>query len=71
MARQKSIINSVDLTRALKAARAVGLTITSTKVGPDGTITLGHVLEGEVSEVDSADHELARWEAKRYERRSA
>lgn len=65
MARPKAIVNSVDLSRAIKAARAGGLTINFTKIDPDGTITLGHVPDGSGSESMSADNSLSLWEENR------
>ena len=65
MARPKATINSVDLTRAVKAMKAAGLTINFTKIGPDGTITFMHGSEAPDVSAISADDALAQWEASR------
>lgn len=62
MARPKATINSVDMTRAIKTLKSAGLSICSTKVGPDGTVTFIHGSEGPDVTVISADDALARWE---------
>ena len=65
MPRAKATLNTVDLTRALKAAKAAGLSITYTKVEPDGSITIGHSLEQKESDM-SADEILLNWQKKRH-----
>lgn len=64
MPRAKATLNTVDLTRALKAAQAAGLSITYTKIGPDGSITIGHSFEQKESEM-TPDEALLRWQEKR------
>lgn len=61
MARRKTTVNSVDLTRAIKAAKAGGLTICFTKIGTDGTITLVHVPDVAGSSSLPADNQLSDW----------
>lgn len=65
MPRAKATLNTVDLTRALKAAQAAGLSITYTKVGPDGSITIGHNIEQKLSDL-TPDEALLRWQEKRH-----
>ena len=43
MARTKATFSSVDLARAMKAAKAAGLTITYRQIDPDGKIALGRL----------------------------
>ena len=64
MPRAKATLNTVDLTRAWKAAQAAGLSITYTKIGPDGSITLGHSFEQKLSDI-TADDALHGWQEKR------
>lgn len=71
MARPKTIVNSVDLTRAIKAAKASGLTIYLTKIGPDGTITLVHIPDSAGSTSLPADDQLSDWVEKRLSGRTA
>ena len=71
MARPKATINSVDLTRALKAMTAIGLTISFTKFEPDGTITFGHSPEAPDTTSIFADEALSQWEASRRSNRLA
>lgn len=66
MARARGTFNSVDLTRALKAAKASGLTITYTQIGPDGKITIGHSLQDVGSDATSPDDLLENWKSKRH-----
>lgn len=63
MARPKSTINSVDLTRAMKAMKSTGLTISFKKIAPDGTITFWHTPEALGKTSISADDALSQWEA--------
>ena len=65
MARPKATINTVDLTRAIKAIKAGGLSINYTKIDPDGTITLVHFPDLAGSGPELADNALANWEASR------
>jgi hypothetical protein len=65
MPRAKATLNSVDLTRAWKAAQAAGLSITYTTVGRDGTITIGHSFEQKQSDM-TADDALLAWQEKRH-----
>lgn len=65
MARPKATINTVDLTRAIKAIRASGLAINYTTIDPDGTITLVHLPDSAGATSASPDDALAGWEAKR------
>ena len=65
MARPKATINSVDLTRAVKAMKAAGLTISFTRIGPDGTVTFIHGSEAPDVTAISADDVLSQWEASR------
>jgi hypothetical protein len=65
MPRAKATLNTVDLTRALKTAQAAGLSITYTKIGPDGSITIGHSFEQKLSDM-TPDEALLRWQEKRH-----
>ena len=65
MPRARATLNTVDLTRALKAAQTASLSITYTKVGPDGSITIGHSFEQKQSDI-TADDALLRWQEQRH-----
>ena len=65
MPRAKTTYKSVDLTNAIKAARAAGLTISQTQIAPDGTITLVHTGPGNALPELSPDDQLAEWQASR------
>ena len=64
MARTKATFSTVDLSRAMKAAKSVGLVITYTKIDPDGSITLGHGPEVKGTEI-TADSTLTVWQENR------
>lgn len=65
MPRPKATINSVDLTRAIKAIRAGGLTISYTKLAPDGTVTIVTVPELPAAGPTSPEDALANWQEQR------
>lgn len=65
MARTRGTFNSVDLTRALKAAKASGLMITFTQTEPDGKITIGHSVQEVGSVATTPDVLLENWKSKR------
>lgn len=53
-----------DITRAVKAVRAMGLEIVATVIGPDGSIRLEHVGEVAKNSKEDAEAALARWHLK-------
>ena len=65
MARAKTTYRQVDLTRAVKAMHAAGLTISQTQIAPDGTITLVHTGLGTALLQLSPDDQRAEWQASR------
>ena len=65
MARPRATINTVDLTRAIKALRAGGLTISYTKFAPDGTVTFVTVPDLPVAGPTSPEDALAIWQEQR------
>ena len=65
MARPKATINTVDLTRAIKAMKAAGLAISYTKLDPDGTFTFVTLPGLPVSVHETAEDALADWQANR------
>jgi len=64
MSRAPSNFKSSDVTRALKAVQAAGLSVVRTEIGADGKITLVH--EAGVSTDQSNDFD--RWKASRHAR---
>jgi hypothetical protein len=65
MTRRKPTINTVDLTRALKAMQTAGITIISTTVRPDGEFTIQHILRPEDNSAVSPEGALFKWESNR------
>jgi hypothetical protein len=65
VARSKATFKTVDLSRAINAARAAGLTISMTRIEPDGSIILNHGMLDSESRGTDADDALAQWRAKR------
>jgi hypothetical protein len=65
MSRAKTTYRLVDLTNAMKAMRAAGLTISQTRIAPDGTITLVHSGSMIDQQDVSPDDHLAIWQASR------
>jgi hypothetical protein len=65
MPRAKASFTSVELTRAIKAARSAGLAITMTRIDPDGSIILSHGDLGIVPREATPDDALSKWQAKR------
>ena len=62
MSRQPANFRQSDVVRAINAARACGLVVARTEIGPDGRIVLVH---GKGSEVAGAVSELDAWRATR------
>lgn len=63
MARRRSTINTVDLTRALKALRAAGIMVHSTTIAADGSVTILH--DTPLNLNASPEDALFRWETAR------
>ena len=61
MAKTVATFRQADLTRAVKAARAVGLDVVATEIAPDGTIRLVHKAGSAPDISDPFD----AWKAKR------
>ena len=57
MARQSTAFRQVDLTRAVKGAKAAGLDVTRVEIGPDGRI----VLSAGKPEAPTSDSPLEAW----------
>ena len=58
MSRTPATFKQTDLVRAVKGARAAGLTVSRTEIRPDGSIVLVHESDGQ--EAESVD-ELETW----------
>lgn len=65
MSRAKATFKTVDLTRAINAARSAGLTITMTRIEPDGSIVLSHSDPNVTDRASDPDDALAQWQSKR------
>lgn len=61
MAGTRATFKQADLTRAVKAARAAGLDVARTEIGPDGKIVLVHHAET----ISGALSPLDEWKAKK------
>lgn len=61
VARTPPAFRQSDVTRAMKAAKACGLDVVRTEIGPDGRIVLIHA-----AEVTSAASPFDEWKAERH-----
>jgi len=64
MSRAPSNFKSSDVTRALKAVQAAGLSVVRTEIGADGKITLVHEVAASTDQPGDYD----RWKAARHAR---
>ena len=65
MPRQKSTLNLVDLTKALKAMKSAGLAIAQTKVASDGSFILIHIDGSDIANTETSEAALENWQLRR------
>ena len=68
MTRRKGTLNFVDLSMALKTAKAAGLIVAQTKVGADGSFTLVHFSDENAANSETAESALVNWQLQKMRR---